>query len=311
MTTENETPDERKSEWSSQQERSNSFSLRLILWITRNMGRWAGRALLYPITLYFLVGAPAARRSSRQYLDKVLGRPASLMDLARHIHTFSSTILDRIFLLTDQHERLDVRPHDEQIVQDIASRGKGCILLISHHGSFEVLRAMGITAGNLPVKIVMHRAHNQRITEIFDALNPDIAKSIIDTGEPDSLTILKIQEALAEGCLVGIMADRVHVVGERTVECEFLGEPAHLPSTPMLIASILDVPVVLCFGLYQGGNRYDLHFELFADEINVPRKQRAQGIQQWTQRYANRLEHYARLAPYNWFNFYDYWSQKK
>jgi len=21
------------------------------------------------------------------------------------------------------------------------------------------------------------------------------------------------------------------------------------------------------------------------------------------------MEHYARLAPYNWFNFYDYWQE--
>jgi len=26
------------------------------------------------------------------------------------------------------------------------------------------------------------------------------------------------------------------------------------------------------------------------------------------QRYAERLEHYARLAPYNWFNFYPFWD---
>jgi predicted LPLAT superfamily acyltransferase len=26
------------------------------------------------------------------------------------------------------------------------------------------------------------------------------------------------------------------------------------------------------------------------------------------QRYADRLEHYCRLAPYNWFNFHDFWQ---
>ena len=25
--------------------------------------------------------------------------------------------------------------------------------------------------------------------------------------------------------------------------------------------------------------------------------------------YAQRLEHYARAAPYNWFNFYDFWGE--
>jgi predicted LPLAT superfamily acyltransferase len=27
------------------------------------------------------------------------------------------------------------------------------------------------------------------------------------------------------------------------------------------------------------------------------------------QRYADRLEYFARLAPYNWVNFYDFWEE--
>ena len=32
-------------------------------------------------------------------------------------------------------------------------------------------------------------------------------------------------------------------------------------------------------------------------------------LQDYAQRYADRLAHHARLAPYNWFNFYDYWRK--
>jgi len=28
------------------------------------------------------------------------------------------------------------------------------------------------------------------------------------------------------------------------------------------------------------------------------------------QHYADRLTHYCRLAPYNWFNFFDFWQKK-
>jgi predicted LPLAT superfamily acyltransferase len=31
-------------------------------------------------------------------------------------------------------------------------------------------------------------------------------------------------------------------------------------------------------------------------------------IEQALKRYAQRLEHYCRMAPYNWFNFYDFWK---
>ena len=33
------------------------------------------------------------------------------------------------------------------------------------------------------------------------------------------------------------------------------------------------------------------------------------GSSAMAQRYADRLEHYTRLAPDNWFNFYDFWGE--
>jgi len=71
---------------------------------------------------------------------------------------------------------------------------------------------------------------------------------------------------------------------------------------------MMHCPVILFFGLYRGGNRYDIHFEHFAEEIVLNREHRAEEIQSWMQRYVARLEHYAHLGPYNWFNFYSFWD---
>ena len=35
---------------------------------------------------------------------------------------------------------------------------------------------------------------------------------------------------------------------------------------------------------------------------------REQQLQHWLTAYARRLEHYCCQAPYQWFNFYDFWS---
>jgi predicted LPLAT superfamily acyltransferase len=61
-------------------------------------------------------------------------------------------------------------------------------------------------------------------------------------------------------------------------------------------------------GLYLGGTRYEINFELFADGIVLNPETRQQDLQGWIDRYAARLDHFCRLSPYNWFNFYDFWE---
>jgi predicted LPLAT superfamily acyltransferase len=62
-------------------------------------------------------------------------------------------------------------------------------------------------------------------------------------------------------------------------------------------------------GVYRGGNRYDLHFERLIEKPRLERAQRDEVIRQWAALYASRLEHYCRMAPFNWFNFYDFWAE--
>jgi predicted LPLAT superfamily acyltransferase len=109
--------------------------------------------------------------------------------------------------------------------------------------------------------------------------------------------------------MVGIMADRA-LATDRSVTVNFLGGQARLPVGPWQLAHALQVPIVLGFGVYHGGNRYTAHFELFAESLRLPREQREAALAEFAQRYARRLEHHVRAAPYNWSNFYDYWSHE-
>ena len=183
--------------------------------------------------------------------------------------------------------------------------GKGCILLGSHLGSFEVLRALGVMQRNFPLKVLMDATHNQNITGFLDALNPVIAGTVIAPDRAD--TLLTVRESLDAGFFVGTLGDRVSS-DVKTSRCQFLGRPAAFPVGPIVLAAMTRCPVILFFGLYRGKNRYEIYFEHFADEITLNRDRRAEEIQLWMQRYAERLEHYTRLAPYNWFNFYPFWD---
>jgi len=294
--------------WFEQKERGSPFLIRTILWIARHMGRAPARLLLYPITFYFLLFAGKARRGSTLYLKRLHGKSPSLWQVARHIHTFAATILDRVYFLTGRFELFDIRLHGLEQVMHYAESGTGCLLLGSHLGSFEVLRAIAVEQKKVQVRVLMYPSHNEYITNLLNALNPGIAETVIPLGRPDSL--IRVKESLDEGMMVGMLGDRV-AESDKVVSCDFLGDRVDFPAGPMLLATALKAPVVMVFGLYRGGNRYDLHFELLTEGGEVPRGEREAAIEQWTHRYAERLEAKVREAPYNWFNFYDYWQEDK
>ena len=300
-----ETKDSEAARWTGLPERGSLTSLRSLAWIAMHIGRWAARLLLYPITFYFVVTAGAARRTSYEYLKQIRGCSAHWWHVFRHFHCFAATILDRVYLLRGEFQRFDVKLHGKEALHHRMESGKGCILLGSHLGSFEVLRALGVMQRNFPLKVLMDATHNQNITGFLDALNPVIAGTVIAPDRAD--TLLTVRESLDAGFFVGTLGDRVSS-DVKTSRCQFLGRPAAFPVGPIVLAAMTRRPVILFFGLYRGKNHYEIYFEHFADEISLNRDRRAEDIQLWMQRYAERLEHYTRLAPYNWFNFYPFWD---
>lgn len=290
--------------WVSVPERGTPVSLEVIAWVAKRVGRTTARLLLYPITAYFLITAHTARRASREFLKRARGS-ARWWNVLRHFYYFAATILDRVYFLRGEFDRFHVTIHGKEVLQRQKENGKGCILLGSHLGSFEALRALGVTQGGFSLKVLMNTAHNQNISRFFDGLNRTIAETVIAPDRPD--TLIRARESLDAGSFLGMLGDRVFGA-DKTTRCDFLGAPAILPAGPILLAAMMHCPVVLFFGLYRGGNSYDIYFEHFADDIVLNREHRAQEIQVWMQRYVARLEHYARMAPYNWFNFYSFWD---
>lgn len=293
--------------WKQRPEGGGRFALWLIRNIARYGGRAAGRACLYPITLYFLIMRGPERCASRAYLARVLSWRPSWRDVARHIHTFAATILDRVFMLGGQMEHFRIRTHGLDTLPATLDQGRGALVFGSHLGSFDALRVLSRERPTMKVRVVLDKAHNPAITNLLDALDPQLAEGIIDAGQDGPSVVLAIKQATDEGALVALLVDRVHP-GEPSMPVSFLGQTAAFPTAPWLIAAALKIPIVLAFGLYHGGNHYELCFESFSEGLDLPRRQRAPILQELIQRYAARLEHHTRAAPFNWFNFYDFWN---
>ncbi|WP_374410715.1 acyl-CoA synthetase [Hydrogenophaga sp.] len=294
-------------EWMRRQERSNLAILRLMVWISLSFGRGVGRVVLRGIAAYFVLFAPAARRASRDYLHRVLGRWAGWRDGYRHVLSFASTIHDRIYLLNDRFDLFDIMVHGGDELIASAQRQPGALLVGAHLGSFEVLRAMGRGQAGLKVAMMMYEQNARKINATLEAINPKATQDIISLGQMESM--LEARDRLDQGYLVGMLADR-SLGDDATQEVLFLGEPASFPLGPWRMAAMLRRPVFLMAGLYLGGNRYELHFVPLADFSTVERGAREAAIRDAVQRYADTLAALCRQAPYNWFNFFDFWQKK-
>ena len=289
--------------WLAQQERGSRPLIWLIVKLTLALGRPVGRALLYPICAYVLLFSGRARRASREYLRRALLRPPGLRDLFAHYHCFARTILDRVFLLSGRHDQVDLDVAGLEVLRGAMALGRGCLLYGAHFGSFDVLRALGSTESPVAVNVLMHEGNAEKLNGVLAALNAEFPHQIIPLGRPE--TMLKVAEALARNEIVGLLADRI-VAGDKLLRCRFLDAAAPFPEGPFILASVLRAPVVLFSAVYCGGRRYSVRFEPFADSQAADG--RRESMQTQCQHYADWLARSCRAAPYNWFNFYDFWT---
>jgi predicted LPLAT superfamily acyltransferase len=291
--------------WAERPERGGAIVARAAVGLALGLGRSVAGLLLPAVTLCFLAASAADRAASRAFLRRALGREPALTDVYRNFHAFARTVLDRVYLLRGRVAGFDVRVEGEEIVAGLLARGEGCLLMGSHLGSFEIIGALGRRASVPRVRLVMYRRNAGHLSAAMAAIDPRLAAQVIALGEPDSM--LEIEDALSKGEFVGMLADRV-LDGEDSLPLPFLGTPARFPRGPFQVAALLKREIVLMIGLYRGGDRYDVHFERLADMRQAGRAERGALVEDAMRRYVERLEHYCRLAPFNWFNFYDYWG---
>jgi predicted LPLAT superfamily acyltransferase len=281
--------------------------------------RWFGKDFtslwLHPIVGYFVLTNRTARTASHAYIARLRDAQAAAVpkpgwrSAYRHMLAFAQAGFDKFVAWSGRLDELDVRFDDSSAFDALAASGRGALVIGAHLGNLEMTRALALRDAHTKVTAIVYTEHAKRFTGVLAGANQAFGKQLVEVSDFGPDTAMMMQSRIDAGELLVIVGDRVppHDSG-KTVDARFLDAQAPFAQGPYILAHALGCPVYLFFCLKEQRG-YRLYFEPFADRIELPRRERASHVALWAQRYAARLEHYCRKAPYQWFNFFDFWAR--
>lgn len=306
-----------RARWVGIAERGSMLGLRLLVGCFRLFGRPLGLALVHAIVLYYYATIPRARRASRAYLRRVaarpeggpaLGRPPDAIASFLHFRAFALSIFERIGLWLGPEGAFQFTTEGVDCYRRLLRPDRGCLVVGAHLGSFDALRALAIV-DRVPVNVLMFTRNAPRINAVLRELSPQAEMRIIESGSHPLDTVMRIRGCIERGEVVAMLGDRIEPGdGGRSCEVSLLGDPVAIPEAPYLLAALLGCPLVFMVALREGRQRYRVLAEVLAEEVPLSRDERGKQVQELAAAYASRLERHCLMAPYQWFNFYDYWD---
>ena len=302
--------------WLSVAERGSILGMRFVVWCYRLLGRRFCQLLILPVVLYFFLTDRRGRRASLRYLRRLYARPGGAAALGRrptwwdsflHYRECGLSILDRVGFWLGRDGDFTIAFRNEGQFARLKDERRGAIILGAHLGSFDALRVLA-GRSQVVVNVVMFIEHARMINSIFQALSRDASLRMILLDPASISSIFTIKACIDRGEHVALLADRVGIGDDkRTGEVEFLGDRARLPHGPFYLASLLKCPMIFMVALRAGDGRYEAFAERFAERAVVTGPEDLNAL---AADYARRLERYCLMAPYQWFNFYDYWADE-
>lgn len=223
------------------------------------LARWAPplSRLLRPLFVRVTwVALPRRRASLRRLGRRVLGPQASAQSLDAHgrevLSNIQSFIADVATIdrrsVAELAARVDRIEGLEHLEPRLAER-RGVILASAHLGCFESAVATLRAVSDVPI----HIAYSRDALRAFERTRARARRHLNIVEQPIEAgvaTWMALRDALEQGAVVAILADRVLAAQSAIIEC-FLGAPARLPNGPLRLAALAQAPIVPTFVIPQ------------------------------------------------------------
>ncbi len=300
--------------WRKKKESTPVLGMNMILLVYRIAGKRGVLCIAWIASWLVWLFNPGARRISEDYLRRLSASAAARgvvlprLSSRRHIYSFCRALAAKPVSwsgLADFYAIGDIDGGLRDLLGK-ASDPQPYLLVSAHVGNIEVIRAFNTLKVRRRVNVLMSKDQSPVFMEFIKKVNRDSAVDLLPAGEPNPAVAMELAARIEEGDWIAILGDRLLGSGTRCVEADFLGGKARFPQGPWILASLLKIPVYLAFGLNDGKNLRVYGRDL--GPVRLDRKNREESVRVYVQSFADELEKILYKYPYEWFNFYDFWS---
>ncbi len=259
-------------------------------------------AFLFIIPPTMIVNAKASRSIYSFYRKGMRYGVLKAFWMAYRNHcAFSQVVIDRFAMYAGKKFKIDIVGYDE--FKRLSEMPRGFIQLSSHIGNYEIAgyslqtpkkRFNAMVFGGEKESVMANRSR------LFESNNIRMIPM-----RPDMSHLFEINQALADGEILSMPADRVFG-SSKAFSCEFLGHMANFPQGPFLLAADRNVPMLFVSVMKTGAKRYTATVSRIDAGAGGNTKAKASAL---ACRYVELLEKTVRNHPSQWYNYFDFWDR--
>lgn len=260
------------------------------------------------VAIYYLL---FAHKQSLKFYFRVIhgyGSWQSFKSIYLNFCLLGEVLVDKVAMLSGKKTSFSFTFEGEENLQQLASEGKGGVLIGAHMGNWEIAGQL-LERIDVPVNILMKETEHEQIKTLLEKFMTERRLRVIPQKDDYSHLFL-IDEALKKKEIVVLHGDR-YSEGANTVSLPFLGFSALFPSGPLYLASKRAVPVSFVYTLKEGKKHYHFYASpgrVFPYPSKI--KTRKAEIRQMLEAYVSSLEKIVRAYPLQWFNYYPFWEEE-
>lgn len=274
----------------------------------RNLGLHPAYFLLRFVAGYYFLFSGKSNKHIYQYFRDIhhYSPCRARRAVYRNYYTFGQILIDKVAIYSGMADKFTFDLEDEN---HLAAMTNGGFMISAHIGNWEMAGKKSDRISKTMNLLMLDEEH-RRIKDYLDAVMKERNIRIIPLKD-DLSHLIEIGKVLERGELVAIHGDRYRD-GMKTVTVDLMGRPARLPEGPFYLALRMGAPVSFAFAMKAGKKHY--HFHATPPKVYAPPKGKrikSEHLLPMVHDYTEAVEAMLKKYPEQWFNYYDFWGEKK